>query len=151
MGFGGDARALFSRGLLFTLAYSPRSFDSVSDVPETLSPQPDLLAAVDEDTAAADSPGTASETADLTDHGKQDVFVTTFWSPRSQEQRINERYECLNRLLEHVIHSSQTEENTLLVGQSSGELTNRADELGVRHGGMEMGCGRGRFRQRQGS
>lgn len=79
--------------------------------------------------------GMASETADLTGDGRQDVFVTNIWFPDLQANMSEERYERIKRLLEHVIHSGRTKGNTLLVGQSNGTLRDRADELGVRHGG----------------
>ena len=79
--------------------------------------------------------GMASEAADLTGDGRQDVFVTNIWFPDLQANMSEERYERIERLLEHVIHSGRTKGNTLLVGQSNGTLRDRADELGVRHGG----------------
>ncbi|MCU4717067.1 DUF7405 family protein [Halapricum hydrolyticum] len=54
-GTGGDAGAAFNRGLLFTLAYSPSYFQTVGDVPDSLVPQSELVAAVDEDPASADT------------------------------------------------------------------------------------------------
>jgi hypothetical protein len=77
----------------------------------------------------------ASETADLTGDGRQDVFVTNIWFPDLRNNMSQARYERLERLLEHVIHSSRTRGNTLLASQSNGTFRDRADELGVRHGG----------------
>jgi hypothetical protein len=54
-GTGGDAGAAFNRGLLFTLAYGPDYFETVGDVPESLVSQSELVAAVDEDPASADT------------------------------------------------------------------------------------------------
>ena len=54
-GTGGDAGAAFNRGLLFTMAYSPGYFDTVGDVPDSLVPQSELLAAVDEQAERADT------------------------------------------------------------------------------------------------
>jgi hypothetical protein len=54
-GTGGNAGAAFNRGLLFTLAYGPDYFETVGAVPDSLVSQSDLVAAVGEDPASADT------------------------------------------------------------------------------------------------
>ncbi|WP_254273149.1 CRTAC1 family protein [Haloarcula marina] len=79
--------------------------------------------------------GMASEVADVTGDGRPDVFVSNIWFPDLQANMDQERYDRLKRLLEFVIHSSRTQGNTLLVNGGDGSFEDRADDLGVRHGG----------------
>jgi hypothetical protein len=79
--------------------------------------------------------GMSSEVADVTGDGRPDVFVSNIWFPDLEANMDKERYDRLKRLLEFVIHSSRTKGNTLLVNAGDGAFRDRADELGVRHGG----------------
>lgn len=79
--------------------------------------------------------GMASEVADVTNDGRPDVFVSNIYLPVSRETMGKERFERVEDFLTFIINSNRTKGNTLLINQGNGEFQDRADELGVRHGG----------------
>ncbi len=79
--------------------------------------------------------GMASEVDDVTGDGRPDVFVSNIYLPASRETMGTERYERVERFLSFVVNSNRTKGNTLLVNEGDGAFTDRADELGVQHGG----------------
>ncbi|KAB1197834.1 MULTISPECIES: hypothetical protein [Haloferax] len=53
-GTGGNAGAMFNRGLLFMMGYAPRYFEAMGQTPDSLTTPEDVLDAVGEDPAKAD-------------------------------------------------------------------------------------------------
>lgn len=79
-----------------------------------------------------------SEVGDVNRDGHPDIFVTNIYLPVQEMSR--ERYERLQMFLGFVSASGRTKGNNLLLGDGSGNFTDRAPAYGVRKGGWGWGA-----------